>query len=58
MIWDWVTKTLVVLVVLFALVSVYAVYKLNQRTTQCNQLGGVLVKTAEGYICTKLEKIV
>ena len=50
-------KIMVILVTAVALILPFAVMNFERRITACEQLGGTLIKTPDGYVCFRVERI-
>lgn len=48
---------LAVLITVGVLIAVFAMLSFSDRANDCDKAGGKLVKTAEGFICAELRRV-
>lgn len=50
-------KVLSGIILLVILALPFGLVQLDKREKACNQLGGTMVKTTDGWVCFKLERL-
>lgn len=53
---DLFSKILIGILVLMLVALPFALVRFNNRMTACEQMGGTLLKTPDGYVCFKIER--